>query len=179
MHPHPVLVEALRGGAVESAHRGALAIVDGDGALVASLGDVARPVFPRSAVKLLQALPLVASGAAERWALSDAELALACASHGGEPAHVATAAGLLARLGLDAAVLECGSHWPSHEGSARALARAGGDPLALHNNCSGKHSGFVCLGCLLAGDRERPGFLAGYVQAEHPVMREEIGRAHV
>ena len=83
---------------------------------------------------------------------------------------------LLARLGLDAAVLECGSHWPSHEGSARALARAGGEPLALHNNCSGKHSGFVCLGCLLAGDRERPGFLAGYVQAEHPVMRE-VGAA--
>ncbi len=171
---NPVLVEAWRGPAVESRHRGALVVVDAAGRTVCALGDAGRPVFPRSAIKLLQALPLVASGAADRWQLSDAELALACASHGGEPAHVATAAGLLTRLGLDDTALECGRHWPSHEDSARALARSGGEPGPLHNNCSGKHGGFACLGCLIAeaqGEDARR-VLRGYVRPEHPVMRE-------
>lgn len=171
---NPVLVHALRGGIVESQHRGALAVVDADGALHTALGDIERPIFPRSAVKLLQALPLVESGAAERWGLSDAELALACASHGGEPEHAATASAMLTKAGVDAAALECGTHWPYHDGAIKALAAAGGQPSALHNNCSGKHAGFVCLGCLMAAERgEDPrAFLRGYVQPEHPVMRE-------
>ena len=106
---NPILIEVLRGGTVESRHAGALAIVDASGTVHTALGDIDRPVFPRSAVKLLQALPLVASGAAEAFGLGDAELALACASHSGEPEHVATAAGLLARLGLDETALECGT----------------------------------------------------------------------
>ena len=169
---NPVLVEAWRGDTVESFHRGAVAVVDGDGVLVASLGDIERPVFPRSAIKLLQALPLVESGAADRFGLSDEELALACASHSGEPAHTRTAAAVLAKAGLDESVLECGAHWPYDVPSAHALAAAGAVPSALHNNCSGKHAGFVCLGCVLAGDRDRRSFLAGYVQPEHAVMRE-------
>ena len=169
---NPVLVEAWRGDAVESFHRGAVAVVDADGALVASLGDIDRPVFPRSAIKLLQALPLVESGAADRFGLGDEELALACASHGGEPAHVRTAAAALAKAGLDAAVLECGAHWPYHEPAVHALAAAGAAPTTLHNNCSGKHAGFVCLGCVLAGEKDRRSFLAGYVRPEHAVMRE-------
>ena len=173
---NPVLVEAWRGTTVESFHRGAVAVVDGDGALVASLGDIDRPVFPRSAIKLLQALPLVESGAADRYGLSDEELALACASHNGEPAHARVAASMLAKAGLDESVLECGVHWPYHEPAARDLAVAGAAPSALHNNCSGKHAGFVCLGCLLAEGRDRRSFLAGYVQPEHPVMRE-VGAA--
>jgi L-asparaginase II len=88
----PDLVHALRGGITESIHRGAIAIVDADGALVQSLGEVDRPIFPRSACKVLQALPLVASGAADAFGLSDEELALACASHGGDARHVAAAA---------------------------------------------------------------------------------------
>ena len=83
MNTNPVLVEALRGGIVESFHRGALAIVDADGTVHTALGDIDRPIFPRSAVKVLQALPLVACGAAEQLGLTDEELALACASHGG------------------------------------------------------------------------------------------------
>ncbi len=174
MTANPVLVHALRGGTVESMHRGALAVVDATGAVHTAVGDIHRPVFPRSAVKLLQALPLVASGAAERFGLTDAELALACASHGGEPRHAQTAASMLAKAGLDAAALECGAHWPYHDGSLKALAAAGGTPGALHNNCSGKHAGFVCLGCLMAAGRgEDPrAFVRGYVQPEHPVMRE-------
>jgi len=172
--PHPDLVQALRGSSVESVHRGALAICDADGALLAALGDVARPIFSRSACKLLQALPLVASGAADAFGLTDGELAIACASHGGEPRHTATAAGLLAKAGLDAAALECGAHWPYFDGAVKAMARAGTQPSALHNNCSGKHAGFVCLGCLLArhAGREPAEFVRGYIAPGHPVMRE-------
>ena len=175
MNVNPVLVEAWRGASVESAHRGALAVVDADGGLVLALGDIERPVFPRSAVKLLQALPLVASGAAAALGLDDAELALACASHNGEPAHVATAAAMLAKAGVDAQVLECGVHWPYREALQREMAARGETPTALHNNCSGKHAGFVCLACHrchLAGGRALPDHVQGYVQAGHPVMRE-------
>jgi L-asparaginase II len=170
---NPVLVHALRGGIVESAHRGALAIVDAQGHVHSAWGDIDRPIFPRSAVKVLQALPLVASGAAEALALSDEELALACASHGGEPGHTRTAAAMLAKAGVDDTALECGAHWPYQENAQRDLARSGGQPNALHNNCSGKHSGFVCLGCRLnGGQADLRGFLRGYVQPGHPVMRE-------
>lgn len=163
---NPVLVDVLRGSLVESRHRGAVAVVDADGALILALGDVDRPVFPRSAVKALQALPLVESGAAVRFGLSAPELALACASHSGEPDHVATARAMLARAGLDVAALRCGAHPPIHQPSAAALYRAGAQPSALHNNCSGKHAGFLCLACALAAD---PG---GYLEADHPVQRE-------
>jgi L-asparaginase II len=169
---NPVLVDAWRGDIVESFHRGAYAVVDAHGKVLDSAGDIDRPVYPRSAIKLLQALPLVDSGAAERFGLTDAELALACASHEGEPEHAATAASALAKAGLDAGVLECGVHWPYSETSKRALAAQGREPSALHNNCSGKHAGFACLGCVLAGEREARGFLAGYVLPEHALMRE-------
>src|SRR5262245_38324334 len=149
---NPVLVEVLRAAVVESRHRGAVAVVDADGRAVLSLGDVERPVFPRSAVKALQALVLVESGAADKYQWSEAELALACSSHNGEPEHVATAQRVLARAGLDATALRCGAHPPIYQPSAAALARAGEAPSALHNNCSGKHSGFLCAACALGAD---------------------------
>jgi L-asparaginase II len=162
---NPVLVEVLRGGLVESTHRGAVCVVDADGATVLALGEVAQPVFPRSAVKALQALPLVESGAADRYGLDEEELAIACGSHGGEPAHVAAVERMLAHAGLDAAALECGAHRPSHSQSAEALVRAGRPPSALHNNCSGKHAGFLCVARHLGVDHR------GYVAPNHPVQR--------
>ena len=161
----PVLVEVTRGGRVESVHRGAVAVLDTQGGVVFAAGDIDAAVFPRSAVKALQALPLVESGAADRLGLTDAEIALACSSHNGEELHAATAAEMLRKAGRDGSCLECGAHWPYYEPAARALAAAGGTPLALHNNCSGKHSGFVCLACD-AGDDP-----AGYVRPEHPTMQ--------
>src|SRR5262249_56217312 len=107
-----VLVEVLRGALVESRHRGAVAVVDADGRVVLALGDIDRPVYPRSAVKALQALPLIESGAADRYGLTDAELALACASHGGEPDHVATAKAMLKRARLPASALRRRPHPP-------------------------------------------------------------------
>lgn len=176
---NPVLVEVLRGGIVESAHRGAVAVFDGDGKPVWEIGDTAKLVFPRSAVKAIQALPLVETGTADAYGFGDRELALACASHSGEPAHVELAQAMLAKAGLDKSALECGAHWPSSHDATIALARADGSPNALHNNCSGKHSGFLCT-CVHAGIAHR-----GYVQAGHAfqemvrdAMQAVTGAAH-
>ncbi|MCO5073486.1 MAG: asparaginase [Rhizobiaceae bacterium] len=157
----PVLVEVTRGHNVESAHRGAAVVCDALGKIVMSFGDIDRPVFPRSAVKSIQALPLVESGAADALGFSAKELALACASHSGEPVHVEMAKGILSKVGLDNGTLECGAHWPSSRQAMLDLARSGGAPLALHNNCSGKHAGFVCLCCHSGVDHN------GYVKADH------------
>jgi len=162
---NPVLVEVIRGGLVESRHSGAVAVVDADGKTLLALGDGERPVFPRSAVKALQALPLIETGAADRFGLGDQELALACASHGGEPDHVAAAARMLASAGLDPSALACGTHWPVHQPSAQALARSGAVATALHNNCSGKHAGFLCTACALGVDHH------GYGEPSHAVQR--------
>jgi L-asparaginase II len=163
---NPILVEVLRGSLVESRHRGAVAVVDAEDRAVLFLGDVDRPVFPRSAVKGLQALVLVESGAADRYGLSEAELALVCASHSGEPDHVAAAQRILSRAGLTSAALRCGAHPPIHQPSAAALYRAGQAPTALHNNCSGKHSGFLCAAGGIGADPQ------SYIEARHPVQRE-------
>jgi len=168
---NPILVEAMRGGMRESAHRGAVVVVDSDGRRVVELGDVERAVFPRSAVKLLQAIPLVESGAAERLELDDQELAIACASHNGEPAHVAVVERMLGKAGLDASALECGAHWPRQTPVANAIAAEHREPSALHNNCSGKHAGFLCLACMLAGRGHVRQYAKGYVAPRHPVMR--------
>lgn len=162
----PVLIEVTRGELVESRHGGIVAICDAAGRQVCAIGDVARPVFPRSAVKALQLLPLVASGLADKLGLGSPEIALACASHSGEPAHVATAQGMLARVGRDAGCLECGAHWPIDQEAMRAMARRGDTPHAGHNNCSGKHAGFVCLACAQGDDP------AGYIDADHRVQQQ-------
>src|SRR5215813_13818954 len=122
---NPVLVEVMRGAVMESRHCGAVAVVDADGGAVLALGDVERPIFPRSAVKALQALPLIESGAADRYGFGDAEIALAVSSHGGEPRHVEVANAMLARAGLDLAALECGVHAPSCRKAADTLVRQG------------------------------------------------------
>ena len=166
--PPYLLAEILRGGRVESRHTGSFAVADTQGRIVLSGGDADRAIFPRSAIKALQALPLVASGAASRFGLSQAGLALACASHVGAPVHTDTAAAMLAACGRDAGCLECGAHWPSSSSAARALAAGGGKPSALHNNCSGKHAGFVCTAVAAGRDT------AGYVSPDHPTMREVI-----
>jgi L-asparaginase II len=165
----PVLVEVTRGNAVESAHRGIVCVADARGRPVLSLGETGRAVFPRSAVKVMQALPLIETGAADRYGLTQAELALACSSHSGEPRHVETAASMLAKAGRDATCLECGTHWPSNEQASRALAAAGKEPTALNNNCSGKHAGFICVACATGEDPK------GYVRPEHGVQKRIKG----
>jgi L-asparaginase II len=176
---NPVLVEILRGDHVESVHRGAVAVCDADGKPVWEIGDTARAVFPRSAVKAIQALPFVESGAADVYGFGQRELALACASHSGEPAHTELASSMLGKAGLDVSALECGAHWPSRQEATINLARTGASPSALHNNCSGKHSGFLCT-CAHTGIEHH-----GYVKAGHALqemvreaMETVTGAAH-
>ncbi|ADZ71417.1 asparaginase [Polymorphum gilvum] len=163
---NPVLVEVTRGALVESRHRGALAIVDAAGRPVLRIGDVAARVFPRSAIKALQALPLVESGAADALDLDAAELALACSSHNGEPVHVNAARVMLIKAGLDEDALECGPQWPARMEDVAALCRADEEPCQLHNNCSGKHAGFLGLARAMGVPTR------GYVLPDHPVQRE-------
>ena len=162
---NPVLVEVLRGELVESRHRGAVAVSDAEGRLRLAIGDVGALVFPRSAVKAIQAIPLIESGAAAAFGYQTKELALACASHNGEPAHIETAADLLARAGLTEDALACGPQAPRRAEDAAMLARTGGAPRRIHNNCSGKHAGFLAL----AAHQGWP--IAGYETAEHPVQQ--------
>jgi len=162
---NPVIANVSRGGIVESCHVGAFVVADTEGGIVMSGGDASRLTFPRSSVKALQALPLVAGGAAARFHLGGEALALACASHVGTPAHTEVARATLERAGCTVQCLECGVQWPTSESAARALAAAGDQPSALHNNCSGKHAGFVCVS-VAAGHDPR-----GYVGPEHPAMR--------
>jgi L-asparaginase II len=166
---NPVLVEVTRGDMVESLHRAAYAVTDVTGRVVLSAGNIERLVYARSAIKPLQALALVESGAAEAFGCSDAEVALACASHDGEPRHVETVRAWLARLGLSVADLECGTHLPGSEVSAHALIRAGEAPDATYNNCSGKHAGFLTLAKHLGVP------LKGYIKYEHPVQQTILG----
>jgi L-asparaginase II len=159
-----LIAEILRGRRVESRHAGAFVVADADGRIMHSGGDPERAIFPRSAVKALQALPLVVSGAADRFGLDGAALALACASHVGAPEHARTASAMLEAAGAGVECLECGAHWPTSATAARALAAAGQGPTALHNNCSGKHAGFICTAMAMGRDP------AGYVSPDHPTM---------
>jgi len=161
----PVLVEVTRGTLVESVHRGAVAICDADGNLLFGLGDVALPVYPRSALKPIQALPLVESGAAEAFALGEDEIALACASHSGEPMHTDRVEAWLERLGLGESDLACGVHPARYEPVRDEVIRRGEKPTRLHNNCSGKHAGFLTLA------RHWNVSVAGYERHDHPVQQ--------
>ncbi len=159
----PVLAENRRGGICEAAHRGAAVVAAADGTIVEAWGDPARIVLPRSAAKMIQALPLVESGAADAAGLGPEHLALACASHRGAEMHTRLAARWLAGLGLDEGDLRCGAHPPNDPDARFALARRGVAPGQLHNNCSGKHCGFLTLGRRLGGGSE-------YVDPAHPVQ---------
>ncbi|WP_438749632.1 asparaginase [Pararhizobium sp. O133] len=166
---NPVLVEVTRGNLVESRHRGMVIAVDGDGKTVFSLGDADAGVFPRSACKAMQALPLMETGAADAYGFDNRALALACSSHNGEREHVELAAAMLAAAGRDVATLECGDHWSFNQDTIINQARTLSQPTALHNNCSGKHVGFICA-CCHSGEET-----AGYVTYDHPLQREIRG----
>ncbi|MFA7432687.1 MAG: asparaginase [Gemmobacter sp.] len=156
------MVELWRGGLPESAHLGHAVICDASGAVVEGWGDPDAVIFPRSSCKMVQALPLVESGAAA--GLSDARLALACASHQGAALHVRMVQRWLADLGLAEADLRCGTHEPADRDERDRLIRAGDGPCQVHNNCSGKHAGFLTLARHLGAGPE-------YVAPDHPVQR--------
>lgn len=165
---NPVLIELTRGSRIESWHRGALAVADADGQPSLAFGDVHGPVFPRSAIKAIQCLPLIESGAADRYGFGAAEIALACASHSGTERHVAVAGHMLKCACLDTSALGCGAHEPLGPAAARKLIEARETPTALHNNCSGKHAGMVATAQHLGEP------VAGYLKPDHPVQLRAV-----
>ena len=152
---NPILTRVWRGDFVESQHRGAWVLVNSAGDVIEGAGDWAHPYFARSSLKSLQALPLIESGAAERFGYSAEELALAVASHSGEPCHTERVEALLGRLGLAESDLRCGGQKPEDSATRLAMIRAGTQPGQLHNNCSGKHAGFLALALHLGVDPAR------------------------
>lgn len=165
MHPE-ILAKVIRGETVESIHRGYLIVLDGDGKEIFALGNPDFVTFFRSAAKPLQAIPFLLSGAAERFGFLENEIALACASHSGEPIHIATAAKMLQKIGLSETDLRCGSHLPFHQESAHQMIRNSEKPTQLHNNCSGKHS------AMLAFAKHHGADLKNYEMLENPIQQQ-------
>lgn len=163
--PEPAsLVEVHRGSITESRHRGHIVAVDGDGQIVAHLGRPETLTYLRSSAKPFQCIPLISSGAADRFGFNDQEIALACASHNGEPIHTETAAGMLRKIGLDESALKCGIHEPFSSEVVRRLRESGEQPNVLQNNCSGKHAGMLALALHLGAPIET------YDQPDNPVQ---------
>lgn len=158
------LVEIWRSGRLESVHYGSVAVCDTKGRVVFARGQVEQPTFMRSSAKPFQALASLHLGTAERWQLTDDEVALMCSSHGGQPVHIRTAENILRKCGQTSAALQCGPHPPYHEPAAEAMYRAGQKPDKVHNNCSGKHAGMV------ATCRHREWPVETYHRSDHPLQ---------
>jgi L-asparaginase II len=161
-----ILAQVSRGETVESVHRGHLVVMDGDKNILASAGEPETVTFFRSACKAFQALPLVVSGGADRFGFTEEEIALACASHSGEPVHVAVAASMLAKSGFDESDLKCGTHLPFSDVEARKLLRSGESATPLQNNCSGKHAAMLAFAKYIGADT------ASYDSVDNPIQQE-------
>jgi len=164
----PLIVEVTRGDRIESRHEVDAVVVDSLGRLVESWGEPHRAVLPRSALKPIQALPLVDTGASDAFGLTDTELALACASHQGERRHEEVVTAWLSRLPGGTNSLACGAHPPLSEEAGQALAASGRPPTAVHNNCSGKHAGFLTVIAHLGFEVD------GYLDPEHPLHVDHV-----
>src|SRR6185436_16160739 len=158
------LVEVKRGGITESRHRGHIVAVDPDGNILAHLGARETVTYLRSSAKPHQAIPLIVSGAADRFGFDQKEIALACASHSGEPIHTEVAASMLKKIGLGPEALKCGTHEPFSTEVTRELRARGQAPNVLQNNCSGKHAGMLALALHLGAPTET------YYEASNPAQ---------
>jgi len=159
------LVRVERGGVEEAIHHGHLVVVDADGHVRASLGDPARVTYFRSCAKPFQAIGSLGTGIAARYQLGDEHIAIMAASHNGEPRHVEMVRDLLRRTGIAESALQCGAHWPYYEPAATAARKQMDEPLAVFNNCSGKHAG------MLAAARALGAPLDTYLDPGHPVQQ--------
>jgi L-asparaginase II len=163
------LAAVRRGALVESVHRGRLAVCDPEGNVLEAMGDPEAYIYARSSAKPFQALPLVLSGAAEAFGLTDEELAVACASHNAEEPHLAAVRSILEKAGLTEDDLQSGAHLPLYEPEADKLIRSGEDPRPIHGNCSGKHAGMLAV-CVHEGYE-----IATYRDPGHPLQRRILG----
>jgi L-asparaginase II len=163
--PDQLFVEVMRNDIVESRHFGTAVVCDYSGNVLQSWGDIKRLIFPRSSLKPLLAIDLVNSGASEHYALNDAEITLACASHQGEPMHQELVSAWLGRLGLTEEHLACGADLPDDIESAHKLLVSGRQGCRVHHNCSGKHAGFLTTALHL----NMP--LDGFHLVDHPLQQ--------
>ena len=161
----PIRIEVTRGNLVESIHHVHAIVVDSIGTVVASWGNPELQIFPRSSIKPIQALPLVESGAVEHFSITEEEIALVCASHSSQPRHVKGVRALLKRLGCNEQDLKCGPHWPIDEETKNAMLQSGQVSNPIHNNCSGKHSGFLATSRYLGEGIE------DYLSINHPSQK--------
>lgn len=162
---NPVLVEVYRGGVLESFHRGVICVVNEHNRVIYSAGDVTQVCYPRSAMKLLQVLPLLEHGGMEKFGFTAEEIAVMCGSHNAEPAHIEAVSSILAKIGLGKDALQCGPQYPSSKKDANALIRRDEKPHAIHNNCSGKHAGMLAM-CVLMGWP-----VEDYINPTHPLQQ--------
>ncbi len=162
----PVLVAHNRNGLIEKKIRGSISITFADNREDIAIGEVQQFIFPRSAIKYFQVLPLLKSGAQNRYGFSQDEIAVMCASHNSESIHLETVRSILKKAGLESDDLRCGPHLPMLEESKKELWIEGVEPTDLHNNCSGKHSGFLALAKMRNQD------LHSYLSNVHPVQKE-------
>ncbi len=161
---NPVLVEVYRNNVLESFHRGAICVVDKEGKIIFSEGDVNQICYPRSAMKFLQVLPLIELGGIERFNFTLEEIAIMCGSHNAEPDHLRVVNSILSKIGLDKNRLSCGSQYPTSKKDADELIKKNEKPQHIHNNCSGKHAGFLALCVLLNKSVE------DYINPNHPIQ---------
>lgn len=161
-----ILAQVVRGETIESIHRGHFIVLDGERNVIASAGDPDTVTYFRSACKALQALPFVISGGADRFEFTNDEIALACASHSGEPMHVTVAARMLEKAGFTENDLRCGTHLPFNEAETERMLRAGEKPNQLHNNCSGKHAAMLAFAKHIGADAK------SYESIENPIQQE-------
>lgn len=162
---NPIIAEITRGPIVESRHTGTFVVSDAHGKLVLCGGEFSKPIYPRSAVKAFQCLPVIESGAADHFGFNAEEIALCCASHDGQPEHVHVARAMLKKIGVDEVCYECGAQWPTSRAASYDLVREGQVAAQVHNNCSGKHAGMLALAKHLGVD------IKDYVKPGHAVQR--------
>jgi L-asparaginase II len=162
--PNPILVERYRDRVLESFHRGVICVVDKENKIIFSAGDVQQVCYPRSALKLIQVLPLIESGAADHFKFTVEEIAIMCGSHNGEPQHINIVNSILAKIGLDKEALNCGRQYPTLAEDRNKLIKEDKPPEHIHNNCSGKHAGFLALCKFLNLDIDT------YINPDHPIQ---------
>ena len=162
---HVPMVKVGRGDGVESVHYGAAVVVDSRGEVLASAGSPEASAFLRSAAKPFQAVPILSSGAADRYGFTPREIAVIVSSHNGEKMHLDPVRSILRKIRCRQEDLRCGAHPPFYPPAAAALIRSGRRPSVLHNNCSGKHAGMLALARHLG----KP--VRNYLSPDHPVQK--------
>jgi L-asparaginase II len=165
----PILSKVIRGETVESVHRGHLIALAGDGEVLLSIGDPETVTYFRSASKPFQALPFITSGAADEFGFTEEEVALACASHSGEPMHVEIAGRMLEKIGLKESDLQCSTHLPFNENESERLLRANAEINQLYNNCSGKHAAMLAFAKRINADTDR--YLLPQSPVQHAILK--------